>query len=161
MGSKVPPKIPILTPTSLEVEYRLADPDLVARHRAGPPQGSQYPNSLKFALETLDTLPVAPVGLERKALDVLARDDVAAVLVLHPNSLPRRPEDAVLTLRDLTDSVLVHLAQPLLEAIAQRYNTFCRGRGDLRRIRKGLPEVRPELFVEEVDLVQHHDRGLL
>ena len=28
-------------------------------------------------------------------------------------------------------------------------------------IRKDLPQVRPELFVEEVDLVQHHDRGLL
>src|ERR671916_2164464 len=72
-GSKVPPKIPILTFTSLEFEYRLADPYLIAGHRSGPPQGTQYPDLLQLALETLDTLPVAPVCLEGEPLDALAR----------------------------------------------------------------------------------------
>lgn len=142
-GVESPPKIPILTPTSLEVEHRLADPDLIARHGAGPPQGSEYPGPLQFVLETLDTLPVIPVCLEREPFDVLPRDDVAAVLVLDPDTIPGWPEDAMLTLRHLTDSVLTHLAQPLLEGVAQRRDTFRRGRGDLRSIWKDLPQVRP------------------
>src|SRR5215203_6527437 len=42
-GSKVPPKIPIFKSTSLEVEHRLADPDLVARLGTGPPQRPHDP----------------------------------------------------------------------------------------------------------------------
>src|SRR5215207_2452380 len=147
-GSKVPPKIPILKPTSLEVEYRLADPDLIARHRTGPPQGSMYPDPLQLVLKALDALPVAPVCLEGEPLDALPGDDVATVLVLDPNPLPGWPEDAMLALRHLTDGVLSHLSQPPLEGVAQCSDTFRRDRGDLRGIRKGLPQVRPELLIE-------------
>src|SRR5215210_350817 len=154
--------MPFLTSTSLEVEYCLADSYLIARHRSGPPQGSKYPDPLQLALEALDTLPVAPVCLEGEPLDALARDDIATVLVLHPDPLPGWPEDAVLTLRNpWCETPLPHLAQVLLEPVAQCCDTFRRSRGDLSGIRMGLPQVRPELLVEEVDLVQHHDSGLL
>src|SRR5215208_3323293 len=160
-GSKVPPKIPSLTPTSLEVKHRLADPDLIAWHGASPPQGSEYPDSLQLVLKALDALSVAPVCPEGEPLDDLPGDDVATVLGLDPDPLPGWPEDAMLGLRQPTDGALTHLAQPLLEGVAQRCHTFRRGRGDLMGIRKDFPQVRPELLVEEVDLVQDNDRGLL
>src|SRR5919202_6494555 len=110
MGSKVPPKIPIFKSTSLKVEHRLADPDLVAWLRAGPPEGADDPDLLELALETLDAFPVVPVGLEREPLDTLAGDDVAPVLVLHSHALPRRPEDPVLPFRRLGGGVLAYPA---------------------------------------------------
>src|SRR5215210_5528138 len=162
MGSKVPPKIPTFTSTSLEIEHRLADSDLVAGHRAGPPQGPYDTGLLELALETLDALPVSPVGLEREPLDALARDDVATVLLCHPDPLPRWPEDAVLTLRNPGfDRLIPHLAQPLFEPVAKPGNAFRRGRGDLKCTRKGLLQVGPELLVEEVDLVQHYEGRFL
>src|ERR687889_1498552 len=161
-GSKVPPKIPTLTPTSLEIEYGLTDPDLVTRHRAGPAQRSYHANPLQFVLEAFYTLPVTPVGLECEPFDALTRDDVATVLLLHPDTLPRRPEHAVLTLRNSCwRTLLPHLAQLLLEGITQYPDAFRRLCGDLVGSRKGLPQIRPQLFVEEVDLVQHDDDGLL
>src|SRR5215212_3634843 len=87
-GSKVPPKIPIFKSTSLEVEHHLADPDLVARLGPGPPQRPHDPRPLQLVLEPLDSLHIAPVGLERESLDLLPRDDVPAILLLHPNTLP-------------------------------------------------------------------------
>src|SRR5215212_835407 len=112
-GSKVPPKIPIFKSTSLKVEHRLADPDLVARLRAGPPQGAHHPGLLQLALEALYALPVPPVGLEREPLDTFTRDYVAPVLVLHPHPLPLRPEDPVLPVRHFRGGLLAHLAQHL------------------------------------------------
>src|SRR5215212_2465214 len=161
-GSKVPPKIPTLTPTSLEIEYGLTDPDTIARHRAGSAQRSYHANPLQFVLEAFDTLPVAPVGLEREPFDALTRDDVATVLLLHPDTLPRRPEHAMLTLRNSCwRTLLPHFAQLSIESVAQYRDAFRRLSGDLVGPRKGFLQIRPQLFIEEVDLVQHDDDGLL
>src|SRR5919202_5737188 len=96
MGSKVPPKIPTFkTRTSPEIEHRLADPDLVARFRAGAPQGAEDTPPLELALEALHALGVLPVGPEREPLDTLAEDHVGAVLALYPYASPLRAEHAV------------------------------------------------------------------
>src|SRR5215217_3684851 len=135
-GSKVPPKIPTFKKsTSLEVEHRLADPDLVARLRPCPPQGPNDPDPLQLVLEPLDTFPIAPVGLECEPLDTLPGDDVPAVLLLHPYALPQRPEDAMPTLRRLVDGPLTHPAQHLLESVAKFDNPVSRGRRNLRSLR--------------------------
>src|SRR5215211_2346706 len=111
MGSKVPPKIPTFTAdTSPEVEHRPADPDLVARLRARAPQGAHDPAPLELALEALDALRVLPVRLQGQPLDVLAGDDVAAVLPLHPHTLPCRAEHAVRPLLCVVLGALAHLA---------------------------------------------------
>src|SRR5215211_132447 len=97
MGSKVPPKIPTFKMrTSPEVEYRLADPDLVARLGAGAPQGAHDAPPLELPLEALHTFGVLPVRLEGEPLHALATDHVGAVLALHAHALPRRAEHAVL-----------------------------------------------------------------
>src|SRR5215218_284598 len=62
-GSKVPPNIPTLKSTSLEVEHRLADPDLITGFGTGPTQCAYDSYLLQLVLEALDALPVAPVGL--------------------------------------------------------------------------------------------------
>src|SRR5215210_286174 len=62
-GSNVPPNIPAFKSISLEVEHRLADPDLIARLGAGPPQRPYDSGLLELVLQALDALPVAPVGL--------------------------------------------------------------------------------------------------
>src|SRR5215212_427337 len=161
-GSKVPPKIPTFKKsTSLEVEHRLANPDLVARLRPCPPQGPHDPDPLQLVLEPLDTLPIAPVGLECEPLDTLPGDDVPAVLLFHPYALPQRPEDAMPTLRRLVDSPLTHPAQHLLESVAKFDNPVSRGRRNLRSLRESLPEIRPQLFLEQIHFVEHNDRGLL
>src|SRR5919112_1829932 len=91
MGSKVPPKIPTFKlRTSLEIEYRLADPDLVARLRAGAAQGTENAPPLELPLEALHALGVLPVGPEREPLYDLAKDHIRTVLALHPYALPRR-----------------------------------------------------------------------
>src|ERR671917_602794 len=96
MGSKVPPKIPTFTTrTSPEIEHRLADPDLVARGRAGAPQGAHDTHPLELALEALHTLGVLPVRSEGDSLDARAKDHVGAVRVLYPYTPPRRTEHAV------------------------------------------------------------------
>src|SRR5918997_1343375 len=160
-GSKVPPKMPIFKSTSLEVEYRLAYPDLVARLGPGTPKGPDDARPLQLVLEPLDALRVAPVGLEREPLDVLPGDDVAAVLRLDPDALPGRPEDAMPPLDGVVVSALLpHPAQRLLEPVAQLNDAFSRGGGDLRGLRERFPQVGPELSVEQVYLVQHYDRGL-
>src|SRR5918998_1886159 len=95
-GSKVPPKIPTLKMrTSSEVEHRLADPDLVARRRAGAAQGAQDAPPLELALKALDTLGVLPVRFEGEPLDTLAKDHVGAVFALYPYAPPHRTEHAV------------------------------------------------------------------
>src|SRR3712207_3952656 len=72
MGSKVPPKIPTFKAcTSREVEHRPADPDLVARLRAGAPQGTHDTPPLELLLEALHALGVLPVRLEREPLHAL------------------------------------------------------------------------------------------
>src|ERR687894_2218802 len=160
-GSKVPPKMPIFKSTSLEVEYRLAYPDLVARLGPGPPKGPDDARPLQLVLEPLDALRAAPVGLEREPLDVLPGDGVAAVLRLDPDALPGRPEDAMPPLDGVVVSALLpHPAQRLLEPVAQLNDAFSRGGGDLRGLRERFPQVGPELSVEQVYLVQHYDRGL-
>src|SRR3954451_20121424 len=132
MGSKVPPKIPIFKCTSPEVEHRLADPDLVARLRTGPPQSPDDPALLQLVLKPLDALRIAPVGLERDPLDTLAGDDVPAVLLLHPNALPGWPEYTMPALRRLVHRPLAHPTQRLLEPVAQFDDPFSRGRRHLR-----------------------------
>src|SRR5829696_4230460 len=118
MGSKVPPKIPTFTAElSPEVEHRPADPDLVARLRARAPQGAHDPAPLELALEALNALRVLPIRLQGQPLDVLAGDDVAAVLPLHPHTFPRRPEHAVRSLLYAVLGAVAQLAQPLLEEI--------------------------------------------
>src|SRR3712207_96346 len=96
MGSKVPPKIPLfITRTSLEIEHRLADPDLVAWGCAGAPQGAHDAPPLELALKALDSLGVLPVRFEGEPLDTLAKDHIGAVFALYPYSPPRRTEHAV------------------------------------------------------------------
>src|SRR5918998_5782336 len=96
MGSKVPPKIPLFkTRTSLELEHRLADHDLVAWGRAGVPQGAHDAPPLELALKALDTLGVLPVRFEGEPLDTLAKDHVGAVFALYPYAPPHRTEHAV------------------------------------------------------------------
>src|SRR5919202_736805 len=95
-GSKVPPKIPTFKMrTSPEVEHRLANPDLLARLRAGAPKGAEDTPPLELALEALHALGVLPVGPEREPLDTLAEDHVGAVLALYPYASPLRAEHAV------------------------------------------------------------------
>src|ERR687894_2417874 len=95
-GSNVPPKIPTFKiRTSLEIEDRLADPDLVARLRAGAPQGAHDAPPLELSLEALHTLGVLPVRPECQPLDSLAQDHVRAVLAPHPYAPPSRTKHAV------------------------------------------------------------------
>src|SRR5918997_1378701 len=116
-GSRAPPKIPTLKMrTSSEVEHRLADPDLVARRRAGAPQGAQNAPPLELPLEALHALRVLPVSPEREPLDPLARDHVRAVLALHPYTLPRRTEHAVLP--PSLAGALLRFAQHLFQEIS-------------------------------------------
>src|SRR5215218_1763767 len=103
MGSKVPPKIPTFKiRTSLKIEHRLADPDLVARLRAGAPQGSHDTPPLELALETLHAF---------------AGDDVGAVLAFHAHAPPRRAEHAMLARALSVIRVLGHLAQPPFQEV--------------------------------------------
>src|SRR5918999_4549667 len=160
-GSKVPPKIPTLTVgTSPEVEHRPADPDLVAGLGARATQRAHDAAPLQLPLEALDALRVLPVGLEREALDALAGNDVAAVLPLHPHALPRRAEDAVRAIRALLGPAISQLSQALLEDVAQLFDAFAGLGRDLNGVGEGLSQVRPELLVQEVHLVEHCDGGL-
>src|SRR5215208_4649989 len=138
IGSKVPPKIATFTPeTSPEIEHRPADPDLVASPGTRAPQGAHN---------------AAP--LERAPLDALAGDDVAAVLLLYPHALPRRTKHAVLASTVFPAlATVAQLAQPDFQKIPQLLNAFASLRRDLHRARKSLPQVRPQLLVQQVHLV--------
>jgi hypothetical protein len=67
----------------------------------------------------------------------------------------------VRAIRALLGLAVSQLAQALLQEVPQLLDPLAGLRRNLRRVREGLPQVRPELLVEEVDLVQDHDRGLL
>src|SRR3712207_5484801 len=79
----------------------------------------------------------------------------SAVLPLHPHALPRRTEDAVRAIRANLGRALSQLAQALLQEVAQLPDPLASLRRDLPRSREGLPQVIPELLVQEVHLVEH------
>src|SRR3712207_1213549 len=100
MGSKVPPKIPILLishpsrcplPTpSLEVELYIADPDFVPGLGAGPPERCHYALFFELPLKVAHALGTLPVRPQREPLDAFAGDLVGPVFdLLDAQSLPR------------------------------------------------------------------------
>src|SRR5215207_2015184 len=163
-GSKVPPKIPTFMATSSEIEDRLANPDLVARRRARPAQGTQDAPLFELPLEVLYALRALPVRLERQPLDALAGDHVAAVLLLHPHPLPRRAEHPVagfLSVRGGRGSdALLHCTQALFHEVPELLHAFAGPRGDLQGPRERVPQVLLEFIVQEVHLVQNGERRL-
>ena len=63
-------------------------------------------------------------------------------------------------IRALLGPAISQLSQALLEDVAQLFDAFAGLRRDLKGVGKGLPQVRPELLVQEVHLVEHGDGGL-
>src|SRR5919199_334850 len=99
MGSKVPPKMPTLTPASSEIKLHRADSHRVPGPSPGPPERRDDALFLQRTLEVLDPLGVIPIGPECEPLHVLAGDLVGALPdLLDAQPLPGRPEDAVFPL---------------------------------------------------------------
>src|SRR5829696_7740683 len=163
MGSKVPPKMPtLMVSPSLEIELHRPDPHFVSGLGPGPSERSHDTLFLQRTLEVLDPLGAIPVGPERHALHALAGDLVSAVLdPLDAQPLPGRPKDAVLALA-VRHGPLGHVQLPeaLLEEIPQPFDTLA---GEGRNLNSGgeFPaQVPAQHLVEDVHLVEHHERGL-